>query len=77
MAKDRARKDSQNLRRKTVLTASYVTEVAVMAGMLTALKFALSFVPNVEVVTLLIAVFSAYQPKLQFEVAFWDQKIRQ
>ena len=59
MAKERARKDNQNLRRKTVLTASYVTEVAVMAGMLTALKFALSFVPNVEVVTLLIAVFSA------------------
>lgn len=59
MAKERARKDNQNLRRKTVLTASYVTEVAVMAGMLTALKFALSFVPNLEVVTLLIAVFSA------------------
>ena len=58
MAKERARKDNQNLRRKTVLTASYVTEVAVMAGMLTALKFALSFVPNVEVVTLLVAVFS-------------------
>lgn len=41
-----------------MLTAGYVTQVAVMAGMLTALKFALSFLPNVEVITLLIAVFS-------------------
>lgn len=43
---------------KGVQGARYVTTVAVMAGLLVALKFALSFLPNVEVVTLLIAVFS-------------------
>lgn len=40
-------------------TALYVTRVAVMAAMLTALKFALSFVPNVEVVTLMIIVYGS------------------
>ena len=52
-------KDKNNgLKARGVAGARYVTTVAVMAGLLVALKFALSFVPNVEVVTLLIAVFS-------------------
>lgn len=34
-------------------------KVAVMSALLTALKFALSFIPNVEVVTLLIMVYAA------------------
>lgn len=41
------------------LAAAYVVKVAVMAALLTALKFALSFIPNVEVVTLLIMVYAA------------------
>ena len=41
------------------LAAEYVVKVAVMAALLTALKFALSFIPNVEVVTLLITVYAA------------------
>lgn len=41
------------------LAAKYVVRVALMAAMLSALKFALSFIPNVEVVTLLILVYSA------------------
>ena len=56
MAKE---KDKAKIKKRTVLTARYITQVAVMAGLLTALKFALSFLPNVEVITLLIAVFSA------------------
>ena len=52
------KKDKQILKKRTVLTARYVTQVAVMAGLITALKFALSFLPNVEVITVLIAVFS-------------------
>ena len=56
MAKE---KDRAKIKKRTVLTARYITQVAVMAGLLTALKFALSFLPNVEVITLLIAVFSA------------------
>ena len=51
--------DKAKIKKRTMLTARYVTQVAVMAGLLTALKFALSFLPNVEVITLLIAVFSA------------------
>ncbi len=39
--------------------AIFVARVAVMSGMLTVLKFALSFVPNVEVITLLILVFAS------------------
>ncbi len=39
--------------------AIFVARVAVMSGMLTVLKFALSFVPNVEVVTLLVLVFAS------------------
>lgn len=50
--------DKTKIKRRTVLTARYVTQVAVMAGLITALKFALSFLPNVELITLLIAVFS-------------------
>lgn len=46
-------------KRKGRLAAEYVVKVAVMAAMLTALKFALSFVPNVEVVTLLVMVYAA------------------
>ena len=56
MAKEKYR---AKIKKRTVLTARYITQVAVMAGLLTALKFALSFLPNVEVITLLIAVFSA------------------
>lgn len=44
---------------KTRLTTTYIVRVAFMSAMLTALKFALSFVPNVEVVTLLILVYGA------------------
>lgn len=40
------------------LTAAYVVKVAVMAAMLTALKFALSAIPNVEVVTLFVLVYT-------------------
>ncbi len=59
MSKEFDKKTTNTNRKRTVLTASYVTQVAVMAGMLSALKFALSFLPNVEVITLLIAVFSS------------------
>lgn len=45
--------------RRGRVAAEYIVKVAVMAAMLTALKFALSFVPNVEVVTLLIMVYAA------------------
>lgn len=41
------------------LTAAYVVKTAVMAALLTSLKLALSFIPNVEVVTLLILVYAA------------------
>jgi hypothetical protein len=51
-------KDNAIIKKRTVLTARYVTQVAVMAGLITALKFALSFLPNIEVITVLIAVFS-------------------
>ncbi len=37
----------------------FIVRVAIMGAMLSALKFALSFVPNVEVVTLLIIVYGA------------------
>lgn len=46
-------------KRRMRLAAEYVVKVAVMAALLTALKFALSFIPNVEVVTLLITVYAA------------------
>ena len=58
MKKQAKEKDNATIKKRTVLTARYVTQVAVMAGLITALKFALSFLPNVEVITLLIAVFS-------------------
>lgn len=45
--------------RKTMLATTYIVRVAFMSALLTALKFALSFVPNVEVVTLLILVYGA------------------
>lgn len=51
-------KSKANFNKRTVLTARYVAQVAVMAGLITALKLALSFLPNVEVITVLIAVFS-------------------
>jgi hypothetical protein len=52
-------KDKNNgLKARGMQGARFVTTMAVMAGLLVALKFALSFLPNVEVVTLLIAVFS-------------------
>lgn len=47
------------VRKRARLAAEYVVKVAVMAAMLTALKFALSFIPNVEVVTLLVMVYAA------------------
>ena len=40
-------------------TTLYVARVAAMAAMLTAFKFALSCIPNVEVVTLLILVYGS------------------
>ena len=58
MKKQSKQIDKDKIKKRTVLTAQYVTQVAVMAGLITALKFALSFLPNVEVITLLIAVFS-------------------
>ncbi len=48
---------SQKHKSKGVLATFYVVRVALMSAMLTALKFALSFVPNVEVVTLLVVVY--------------------
>lgn len=50
---------SRTVKHKGRLAAEYVVKVAVMSAMLTALKFALSFIPNVEVVTLLIMVYAA------------------
>lgn len=44
---------------KARVSAISVARVALMAGMLTAFKFALSFIPNVEVVTVLIIVFAS------------------
>ncbi len=41
------------------LATIFVVRVAFMSALLTALKFALSFVPNVEVVTLLVLVYGA------------------
>ena len=58
MKKQSGQNNNENLKGRTVSTARYITQVAVMAGLVTALKFALSFLPNVELVTLLIAVFS-------------------
>ena len=52
-------KDKEKIRQNGVMTARYITHVAVMAGLITALKFALSFLPNIELITLFIAVFSA------------------
>lgn len=40
-------------------TALYVARVAAMAAMLTAFKFALSFIPNVEVITLLVLIYGS------------------
>lgn len=45
--------------KKARLTTVYVVRVAFMAAMLTAFKFALSFVPNVEIVTLMICVYGS------------------
>ncbi len=45
--------------RRAQLATTYIVRVAFMSALLTALKFALSFVPNVEVVTLLILVYGA------------------
>ena len=56
VSSERARVSSAG---KGRLAAAYVARVAVMSAMLTALKFALSFVPNVEVVTLLVMVYAA------------------
>lgn len=50
---------NKNIHKKARLTTVYVVRVAFMSALLTALKFALSFVPNVEVVTLLILVYGA------------------
>ena len=45
--------------KRSRLAAEYVVKVAVMSALLTALKFALSFIPNVEVVTLPLIVYAA------------------
>ena len=37
----------------------YIVRIAIMAAMLTAFKFALSFIPNVEIVTLMICVYGS------------------
>lgn len=42
-----------------MLATKYVVRVAMMSALLTSLKFALSFIPNVEAVTLLIFVFAS------------------
>lgn len=53
-------KNTKNDKTKTVRSSAvFVARVALMAGMLTAFKFALSFIPNVEVVTVLIIVFAS------------------
>lgn len=51
----------QNKKNKNVprLATSYIVKVAFMSALLTALKFALSFIPNVEVVTVLICVYAS------------------
>ena len=59
MKNRRVENDNGKIKKRTLLTARYVSHVAVMAGLITALKFALSFLPNVEVITVLIAVFSS------------------
>ena len=41
------------------LATAYIVRIAFMAAMLTAFKFALSFIPNVEVVTLMICVYGS------------------
>lgn len=38
---------------------AYIVRIAFMAAMLTAFKFALSFIPNVEIVTLMICVYGS------------------
>jgi len=43
----------------TKLATEYVVRVAILAALLTALKFAISFIPNIEVVTILIMVYGA------------------
>lgn len=48
-----------NQKNRHTNTALYIARVAAMAAMLTAFKFALSFVPNVEVVTLLILAYGS------------------
>ncbi|MCM1306317.1 MAG: hypothetical protein NC037_04935 [Bacteroides sp.] len=48
-------KSGKNARDATV----YIVRIAFMAAMLTAFKFALSFIPNVEVVTLMICVYGS------------------
>lgn len=45
--------------RRAKIATVYIVRVAFMASMLTVAKFALSFVPNVEVVTLLICVYGS------------------
>lgn len=45
--------------KKARLATVYFVRVAFMAAMLTAFKFALSFVPNVEIVTLMICVYGS------------------
>lgn len=45
--------------RMTRLVTIYIVRIALMSAMLTAVKFALSFVPNVEAVTLLIMVYAS------------------
>ena len=51
---------SANIKRKGVYkTTVYIARTALLAASLTAFKMALAFVPNVEVVTLLIVVYAS------------------
>lgn len=56
---DKTKNTDAKRKRGARLATRYVVRVAIMSAMLTALKFAFSFVPNVEVVTLLILVYAA------------------
>ncbi len=56
---DKTRFKQKTIKNSGTVAAIYVARVAAMSAMLTAFKFALSFVPNVEVVTVLILVYGS------------------
>lgn len=45
--------------KRVLFTTLYIVRIALMSALLTVLKLVLSFVPNVEVVTLIVMVFSS------------------